>query len=135
MSQLLHKCMTKAVVGDGDQLRTGPKWLLARRATLKLYDDHIECGDWRIDYAEIREEVLSSFRSHLLRIPGYVLAIRTDAATFHFGLNGWAYWKGELPFPVRREKAMLRMSPFSLIVRLLAVGYLAYLVWRRLVLE
>jgi len=130
MSELLHKCMTKAVIGDGDQIRSGPKWIFSRRGMLKVYDDHLECGDWRIDYAEIREAVLSSFRSHILRIPGYVLAVRTDAAIYHFGLNGWGYWKNELPFPVRREKTRLRISPISLIARLILIGYLVYLAWQ-----
>lgn len=132
MSKLLYNCMTKAVVGDGDQLRTGPKWILARRGTLKVFDDHLECGDWRIDYAQIREAILLSFRTHVLRIPGYVLAVRTDTATYHFGLNGWGYWKKELPFPVRRDNARLRLSPFSVIVRLIVAGCLAYIVWQRI---
>jgi hypothetical protein len=34
MSKLLYNCMTKAVVGDGDQLICGPNWLLARRGVV-----------------------------------------------------------------------------------------------------
>ena len=81
--------MTKAVIGDGDQLRTGPKWITSRRGLLKLYSDRLTCGDWTIAYDDIREAVLSSFRSPILRIPGYILAVRTDNDTYHFGLNGW----------------------------------------------
>ncbi len=122
--------MTKAVIADGDQLESGPQWLTSRRGRLKLFDDHLECGNWSIRYEDIREALLTSFRSHILQIPGYVLAIRTDTQTYHFGLNGWRYWDGELPFPVKRTQARLRMSLFSFLVRAMVLGYIVYVVWR-----
>ena len=121
--------MTKAVIADGDQLRTGPKWITARRGLLKIYPDRLECGNWTIEYTEIREAVLSSFRSPILRIPGYILAVRTNDDTYHFGLNGWRYWKGELPFPVMRVQARLKMSPISIVARAVLIGYAVYFVW------
>jgi hypothetical protein len=130
MNQPIHSCMTKAVIADGDQLESGPQWLTSRRGRLKLFDDHLECGNWSIRYEDIREALLTSFRSHILQIPGYVLAIRTDTQTYHFGLNGWRYWDGELPFPVKRTQARLRMSLFSFLVRAMVLGYIVYVVWR-----
>lgn len=129
MNQPLHSCMTKAVIADGDQLRTGPKWITSRRGRLRLYSDRFECGDWTIPYDAIREAVLSSFRSPILRIPGYVLAVRTDDETYHFGLNGWRYWDGELPFPVSRQKTRLKMSPISIVARAVLIGYAVYFLW------
>ena len=122
--------MTKAVIADGDQLRVGPQWITSRRARLKLYEDQLQCGNWTIAYGDIREAVLARIRTPLLRIPGYVLSIRTDANTYHFGLNPGSYWKGELPFPATRTTSKLRLSPFSFLVRALLIGYLAYLAWR-----
>jgi hypothetical protein len=110
-------------------LRTGPKWITSRRGLLKLYPDRLECGNWTVVYSEIREAVLSSFRSPILRIPGYVLAVRTDKETYHFGLNGWAYWKGELPFPVTREQARIRMSAISILARVVLIGFAIYFMW------
>jgi hypothetical protein len=130
MNQPIHSCMTKAVIADGDQLESGPQWLTSRRGRLKLFDDHLECGNWSIRYEDIREALLTSFRSHILQIPGYVLAIRTDTQTYHFGLNGWRYWDGELPFPVKRTQARLRMSLFSFLVRAMVLGYIVYVAWR-----
>ncbi len=129
MDKPLHSCMTKAVIGDGDQLRTGPKWITARRGLLKLYSDRLTCGDWTIAYDDICEAVLSSFRSPILRIPGYILAVRTDNDTYHFGLNGWRYWMGELPFPVTRNQTRLRMSLISILARVVLIGYALYFVW------
>jgi hypothetical protein len=130
MDEPLHTCLTKAVIADGDQLRMGPKWITSRRAWLKLFADRLECGDWTIRYDDIREAVLASFRSPLLRIPGYILVIRTDTVTYHFGLNGWQYWKGELPFPVTRQKAKLKLSPISILARVVLIGYGVYFVLR-----
>lgn len=130
MDQPLHSCMTKAVIADGDQLRTGPKWIMSRRGRLKLYSDRLECGDWAIAYDNVREAVLSSFRSPILRIPGYVLAVRTENETYHFGLNGCRYWKGELPFPVTRQQTKLKMSLISILARAVLIGYAVYFVWR-----
>ena len=129
MEEPLHTCVTKAVIAEGDQLQSGPKWIMSRRGRLKLFSDRLECGDWTVPYADIREAVLSSFRSHILRIPGYVLAVRTDAETYHFGLNGWGFWRGDLPFPVTRKSAKLRMSPISFLARAVLVGFAVYYLW------
>jgi hypothetical protein len=129
MEQPLHSCMTKAVIADGDQLRTGPKWVTSRRGLLKLYSDRLECGNWTVAYSEIREAVLSNFRSPILRIPGYVLSVRTENDTYHFGLNGSTYWKGELPFPVTRKQARLKMSAISILARIVIIGFAIYFLW------
>ena len=129
MEQPLHTCITKAVIANGDQLRTGPKWITSRRGRLKLYKDRLECGDWAIRYEDIREAVLSSFRSPILRIPGYVLTVRTDTEKYHFGLNGWRYWQSNLPFPVKRQQAKLKMSPISILARAVLIGYVIYVGW------
>lgn len=130
MEQPLHSCMTKGVIADGDQLRTGPKWIMSRRGRLKLYANRLECGDWTIRHDDIREAILSSFRSPLLRIPGYVLAVRTETETYHFGLNGGRYWQGNLPFPVTRQRVRLGLSPISIVARGVLIGYAVYFVWR-----
>ena len=131
MPDPIHSCMTKAVVGDGDHLECGPQWIASRRSRLKLFDDYLECGNWSIPYGEIREAVLSSFRSPILRIPGCILAVRTDTVTYHFGLNGWKYWQGDFPFEVKRQETRLRLSPISLIARIAVAGGMLYLCWQK----
>ena len=46
--------MTKATTAEGDQRKYGPNWVVSRRGSLKIFDDRLECGDWRIDYTEIK---------------------------------------------------------------------------------
>jgi hypothetical protein len=123
--------MTKATTAEGDQRRYGPNWVLSRRAFLKVFEDHLECGDWRIDYTDITDAVLCSFRSTFLRIPGYILTVATSERTYHFGLNGWGeFWKRDLPFAVRREQGKLGFTWFSIVVRLILFGYIGYVLWR-----
>jgi hypothetical protein len=131
MPELLHKCMTKATTAEGDQRCHGPNWLLSRRGILRVFDDHLECGDWQIEYPEITNAVLYSFRSLFLRIPGYILTVESLDRTYHFGLNGWGrFWKDELPFHAKREKGKLGFTWFSIALRVVLVGYIAYCAWR-----
>jgi hypothetical protein len=52
-------------------------------------------------------------------------------AVYQFGLNWGRFWSRELPFPVRRERARLGLSPFSIAVRVALIGLLALWLWRR----
>lgn len=93
MPELLHNCMTKATTKEGDQRKYGPNWLLSHRGRLKVFDDHLECGNWHINYTDIKSAVLCSFRTTFLRIPVYILSVETADRTYHFGLNGWGrFW-------------------------------------------
>lgn len=129
MPELLYNCMTKGTVAEGDQRKNGPNWVTARRASLKIFDDHLECGNWHVNFPEIERAVLYSFRSSLL-LPGYILSVETNDRAYSFGLNGWGkFWKGELPFAVEREKGRLKLSWFSIAVRAMLIGCIGYLLW------
>lgn len=129
MSKLLHSCMAKATTAEGEQLQYGPNWVLARRATLKIFDDHLECGDWSVPYEQMQSATLYSIRSFLL-VPSYVLQVNTTEKQYHFGLNWGAFWKEELPFKVNREKGKVKYSKFSIVVRLLLLSYVIYYLLR-----
>ena len=120
----LYRCMTKGVKGAAEEFKYGMKWITARRAFLKVYQDRIECGDWILPYSAFEEAVLFQTRSGL--IPCFILKIRTSNNAFQFGLNGNKFWKGDLPFDVVREKGRLKYSWFSIVFRFLLV---AALVW------
>lgn len=117
--------MAKATTAEGDQMRFGPTWVTARRASLKVFSNRLECGDWKIGYEEIKESGLYSIRTNFV-IPGYVLKVATENKTYHFGLNYGRFWKGTLPFEVQREKGKMKYSPFSILIRALLYGTLAY---------
>ena len=132
MPKLIHQCMTKGVIAEGDQLKHGPNWVLARRGRLKIFQDHLECGDWMIEYHDIKNATLYSVQQFIIvvPIPGYVLKIETEDKTYFFGLNFNKYWKNEQPFPVERQNARLGFSLFSIVIRLIVLGYIVYFLWR-----
>ena len=132
MAELLHKCMTKAIIADGNQVKHSLDWVMSRRGILKIYSDRLECGDWVISNDEITDTVLTSIRS-VFFMPGYVLRVQTQSRTYHFGLNGGSFWKSELPFPVTREKARLGYSKFSAAIRVFVILFLIYWIWKKYV--
>jgi len=125
---MLHSCMTKATTAEGDDIRHSQNWLTSRRGKLNVMSDSLVCGDWRIPYNEIDEAVL--FRTSQMFIPCYVLRVKSNGVVYQFGLNPGRFWKGDLPFPVRREKVRFRFSPFSIVGRIVLVLTLAYWIWR-----
>ncbi|MEM6810074.1 MAG: hypothetical protein AAF574_12620 [Pseudomonadota bacterium] len=125
MSALHHTCMTKGTLAEGDQLRYSANWVTARRASLRIWSDRLECGDWVIPYVSIQEAVLVSLWQGIF--PCYVLQVRTAEHTYSFGLNRGRFWKGDLPFEVRREKGKLGYSKFSIASRVF--GLLGAVTW------
>jgi hypothetical protein len=121
--------MTKAIIAEGNQLRYSPNWIFAKRARLKIFEDHLECGDWKIDYSEIQEAVLHSTYTTFI-IPGYVLMIRTKNKTYHFGINWGRFWSGDLPFKVMKVNTKMTYSAPSIILRIAILAYLAYFIWK-----
>ena len=132
MEKPLYKCLTKATTAKGDQLKCGPSWAIAKRGFLKVFADRLECGKWIIPNASIKEAILYSIRSNLF-IPGYILKVVTDEKVFHFGLNWGGFWKGDLPFEVRREKSGLGYSISSLISRFVFLVCIFYFLWERFI--
>jgi len=121
----IHRCMTKGVHGAADQFEYGLGWVTSRRATLKVFRDRLECGNWTIPFSSIEQAVL--FETKQWFIPCYVLKVRTNDSTYQFGLNPGKFWSGELPFEVERQKGRLKYSAFSIAIRVvLAAGIIWY---------
>jgi len=125
----LYRCMTKAVCSKDGEEQSGFGWVTARRGILTVTDRELQLTGWVIRYDDIDEAVLLSTRQWL--IPGYLLRVRCrTGTTYLFGLNWGRFWKGALPFPVRRGRARTRLSPLRLIIRGLLLALLIYIVWR-----
>jgi len=119
--------MTKATAAEGENLRHSFNWVVSRRGTLQVLSDALECGDWRIPYDSISEAVLFSTRQ--MFIPCYVLRVAANGTIYQFGLNPGSFWKGDLPFPVKREKLRLKFSWFSIVVRVILLASIVYWLW------
>jgi hypothetical protein len=125
----LHKCMTKATTAEDDAIRRSFNWAVSHRGILEVRPDALVCGEWVIPYCEIDEAVLYNVRQ--MFIPGYVLLVRSRGMTYQFGLNWGRFWTRDLPFDVRRERARLGYSWFSIAFRGALLGLVAYWLWRR----
>jgi hypothetical protein len=108
MSEILFQCRTKATWREGDRIRPSIHWLFARRANLVLTDEAMICGDWQIPYHEIRDAALVKVMPPLAL--SYRLVIWWNDRVYQFLLpsaSWWgvtlpSFWKGALPFPMRR---------------------------------
>ena len=126
----VFRCWTKGIRGAADQFEYGLSWVTSRRARLHVFADRLECSDWSIPFTAVEKAVL--FETKQWFIPCYVLKVRTADTTYQFGLNSNAYWRGELPFPVDRQKGRLKYSVASLAIRLaVAAGLVWYFYLRQ----
>jgi hypothetical protein len=103
MENLLHKCMTKATTAEGDQMKFGPNWVVAKRGMLKVFEDRIECGQWIIPNKEIKEATMYSIRSNFI-IPGFVLKLLTEEKAYHFGYKLWKVLEGRAALSCQKRK-------------------------------
>jgi hypothetical protein len=128
-SEPIHRCMTKGVQGTADQFEYSLSWVTARRATLKLFPDRLECGNWIILFTAIEHAIL--FETKQWFIPCYVLKIRTAETTYQFGLNPGNFWSGDLPFEVERQKGQLKYSAYSIATRVMLVAGIIWYLYSR----
>ena len=129
MSELRHKCWTKATRREAGELRHSAAWAVSRRAWFKVFDDRIECGDWNIALDSVLEAVLFETRQWL--IPVFVLQLSTEDVSYQFGFNPWCRVANHLPFDVDRQRVKMRYSPFSLALRIVVGLLLAYWLLQR----
>lgn len=126
METPLHRCMAKGMQKENDELSRSFSWVTAKKGVLELHSDSLGFRDWRIAYADIEDARLYSIWSIL---PGYVLQIKSNGRVYQFGLNAGKFWRGELPFPVEREKGAVKNTIYSELIRILIVAYVVYLIW------
>jgi hypothetical protein len=124
----LYRAWTKAIEGEIGPPRRSAAWASARRAWFRCYPDRVECGDWVIPTADVRDAVL--YESRQMLFPVSVLAVSTRTRMFQFGFNPWARVAAHLPFAVRRERVRLGHSPISIAARLVLLSWIGWWLWR-----
>jgi hypothetical protein len=127
VSELQFACQAKYV--EGDERSSSPLGR-SRRVRLRVYDDVLEFDGKRIAYESIDEAVLISIRQ--LFIPSFVLRIECAGRTVRFGVNSDAFWRGDLPLPVRRVRGRVRLNPLSKVLRVALLLALIWYAWKRL---
>lgn len=130
MAEPTYQCWAKATNRESGVPRRSSAWVAAKRAWFRVFADRLECGRWTIPVASIRKAILYEGRSLLM--PVRVLEVQTDGGSYQFGFNPWVTVDQHLPFSVERVKTRFGYSRFSLAIRLVLFGYLAYVVWTSL---
>lgn len=124
----LYKCWTKATDRESGDPRRSLNWVASRRAYFKIFQDRIECGDWKIPFSSVTRA--TAFKTRSMLVPCTVLQLKTGDRSFQFGFNPWASPTEKLPLKVEVQHVKLQHSPFSIVVRLLIVVWIVYLVLR-----
>lgn len=113
-------------------IQRGLDWVTSQRAVVMLIDKKIVCGKWIIPLDNIATAQLIKVNS--LFGGGQVLKVQTtDDKNYQFGMQLNPEWTNQQRIPLTIEKGQVKHSAFSVIVRLIAVGYLIYWIYERFI--
>ena len=117
---------SKGIMTKGNtDIKRGFDWVFSQRAVIVLSDKRIKCGTWDIPLDNI-------VTSELVKISttfgsGQVLKITTkDQYHFQFGMQINREWVEQTVLPLTLEKGKLKYSLFSIVIRLILIGYFIY---------
>jgi hypothetical protein len=129
LANLLYQCLTKATDKESGNPKHSHNWIFSKRATFKIFDDHIECGSWTFSLNDISNCIL--FKSKHLFFTATVLQFESNGKTFQFGFNPWAKPEQYLKLNYKEEQVKFGFSTFSIVIRILAVVYLLFYIWKK----
>lgn len=124
---------SKGIVTKTNQdIQRGLDWVTSQRAVLLLTDKKLVCGKWIIPLDTISSAQLLKIKS--LFTDGQVLKIQTtDNKNYQFGMQLNPEWTNQQRLPLTLEKGQVKNSAYSIIVRLILVGYLIYWLYERFI--
>jgi hypothetical protein len=124
---------SKGIVTTTNQnIQRGLDWVTSQRSVVMLTEKKIVCGKWTIPLNTIATAQLVEINS--LFGSGQVLKVQTiDDGNYQFGMQLNPEWTNQQQLPMTLEKGQVKYSPFSIIVRLVAVGYLIYWLYERFI--
>ncbi len=127
---LLYRCYVKGTTSETEEPRRSQNWAKARRAWLRVYADRVECGDWVIPYGDVQHAILYDAGCSLLgRVR--IVQLTTVSESYQFGINPWARPDLRMALEFETRRVTLGYSPYSIAVRVLLFGYIAYSLWER----
>jgi hypothetical protein len=117
---------SKGIMTQGENdIKRGADWVTSQRAVILLTDKRISCGNWTIPLENILTAKLIEINTTFGT--GQVLKITTkDHHNFQFGMQMNREWTEQSVLPLVFEKGKLKYSLFSIVVRLILIGYLIY---------
>ena len=119
-SKLKYRCFCKAIQNADGSPEYSAKWMGAKGAIFKVYENEIACGSWSIPFEEITSATL--FHTKQWFIPVKVLRLVTETNSHQLGFNPWAKPTDHMVIPISEEHVRLRYSAFSIGIRVVLVG-------------
>lgn len=131
--KILAADASKSIMTTSNQdIQRGLDWVISQRAVVLLTENKIVCGKWTIPLDTISTAQLLKINS--LFGGGQVLKVQTtDDKNYQFGMQLNPEWTNQQRLPLILEKGQVKHSAFSIIVRLLVVGYLIYWLYERFI--
>jgi hypothetical protein len=122
---------SKGIVTTTNQdIQRGLDWVTSQRAVVMLTDKKIVCGKWTIPLDTVSTAQLLKINS--LFGGGQVLKVQTtDDINYQFGMQINPEWTSQQILPLTLEKGQVKNSVFSIVVRLIVVGYLIYWIYNQ----
>ena len=120
------------VTTDNENIQRGLDWVTSQRAVVLLTDKKLICDKWIIPLENIKTVQL--LKIHSLFGAEQVLKVQTDTEeNFQFGMQINPEWTKQQVLPLTLEKGQVKNSAFSIIVRLVLIGYLIYWLYERFI--
>ncbi len=126
--QILAADASKSIVtSTNERVQRGFDWVNSQRAVVILTDKRIICGKWIIPL----ETIISA---ELIKIgSGQVLKIHTkDNRHYQFGMQYSPEWINQQFLPLKYSEGKIKYSTFSIIIRMIVIGYIIYWIYARL---
>lgn len=119
------------ITKQNDDITRGVDWILSQRAVIFLTEKQIVCGKWKIPIENISNSTLVKINS--IFGGGQVLKIDTkDNESYQFGMQANKEWTNQKVLNLTVENGIIKTSTFSWVIRIVALGYLIYLLLQRL---
>ena len=122
---------TKSIMtAENQDIQRGLDWVTSQRTVVLLTDKNLICGKWTIPLDSIARAKLLKINS--LFGSGQVLKIQTNNnENYQFGMQINPEWTVQNVLPLEIENGKITNSVFSIIVRILLVGYLLYWLYEK----
>jgi len=123
---------SKGIVSrQNKEITRGANWVVSQRAVILLTEKQIVCGKWKIPIDNISNATLVNVKS--LFGGGQVLKIDTkENESYQFGMQVNDEWIIQKVLKLNVENGKIKTSTFSWIIRIVAIGYLLYLILQTL---
>ncbi|MGI9509704.1 MAG: hypothetical protein ACR2QJ_10205 [Geminicoccaceae bacterium] len=123
----IYRCLAKGSRRERSAPRASFNWLIARRGWFRIYADRVECGTWRIAYADVERATLYRFK-HLF-MKAAVIHFETADGHYQFGFNSWASPEDHIDLEFEEKETAFNYSTFSKVLRLSLILIFRFWVW------